>query len=740
MGFIRFKRLLVKEDGAVTVFAVIVLASLLMFFSVLIDYARIAVFQLKTENVSRTAVRSVLSAYDSWLYERYGLFGRGGTVGEEIFAKVLEGNQAADGSGGVDLIASRIESAVIQTASVLGNHEVFARQVLEDMKYKAPIDFTLEVVAKFKPLSGVLSESSNTINTLEQLRKLYEKREDLLERALRLQEQAVDTVLSSEALALVPAGGSSRVEETALSLAQGFGSYVIQTEQASAQGEGANPLYHHAIAQYESDVSDMMNQLRHQNEQLKRLHAELLTDAMVKLEAAERLNSQMKRVVELANPSAVEQYAKVAGANVPGSEDYSVPGSAAQELEDVKKSGEKLMRTPEWFTAYKTELLEQGTRSIAFTSEVEQLLGRWSVVMAKPLNPVQQSFLLMGVVEAGDAISAYSHHYSLPGSILKERRETVLDSSIKDQLAEQKNKTESLWVEASRMLHGLSGVSVQPEHNEQYQQIKHRYEQNLLFNPSANDELEGFGIRIAEHASHAAEQSANMMDQLYSGMSQMLQQNRNAYYFGEYAAQRFSYFAPQQLRMLLENGDVEGVTQMASFHNQEMEYVLYGFHEPLGNLIAAYGELFSVRLAIRTMEGLIVSRTLGHPLLVLSSGIIYGLEKTMEDMFSFAEKGKAPLSKYVQAELSYLDYLRLFMLLHSRDERKRTARMIAVIEQNTGLILSLVPVGVTGEANISMKLWFLPGIMSILGRFDLLQGKVVGNRYETSHTVGWSYS
>ncbi|MNJ65933.1 hypothetical protein D3C77_619740 [compost metagenome] len=139
------------------------------------------------------------------------------------------------------------------------------------------------------------------------------------------------------------------------------------------------------------------------------------------------------------------------------------------------------------------------------------------------------------------------------------------------------------------------------------------------------------------------------------------------------------------------------------------------------------------------MEGLIESRSLGHPLLILSAALIYGLEKTMEDMLAFAGRGSAPLSKYVRVELTYVDYLRLFMLMHGVDEAPKRARMIAVIEQNLGTTLSALPSGVTGEANVSMELWFVPGLMSVLGRFGLLEGKVAGNRYETTQTIGWSY-
>lgn len=743
MSSTRLPKLLLKENGAVTVFAVIILASLLLFFAVLIDYARIAAFQLKTENAARSGVRSVMSAYDSWLFERYGLFGRGGTDGAAIFSDVMEANAGEKqfGTGkGFRMLDSSMEAASLNTASTLGDHDVFARQVLEDMKYKAPIDFTLEVIAKFTPMAGALRESSNAVHTLEQLRKLYEKREDLLEKALRLQEQAVDTLMNSDVLGLVPAGSgiSGSGSDTAAALADGYGNYVSEVQHDAMLDEDEEPLYSESIAQFEEAVASMTRELQTGSIRLKQRHAELLQDAALKLEEAVRINDQMKRVIAQADAVSGEGYGNVASAKTPGSTDYGTTGSASQELAEIKNSGEKLLRTPEWFAAYKSELIEQGNRSVAFTSELDQLLGRWSGAMSSP-EVITQGSLLTSIVEIGAALTDYERLYSVPGTVLKERRETVLNSSLKSQLNAQEQKKASLWGDANRMLQGMSGVAPRPDHQEVFQQVKGRYEQNLLFNRNADSAKESARIENPEDADEAAEKSASLMDGLFSGMSDMLLQTRDHFYYGEYAANRFSYFEPQQLRMLLTSGDAEGVAQAASFHNQEMEYVLYGFHEPMGNVIAAYGELFSARLAIRTMEGLIESRSLGHPLLILSAAIIYGLEKTMEDMLSFTERGSAPLSKYIKVELTYLDYLRLFMLLHGGAEEKRLARMIAVIEQNTDLTLASVPVGVTGEARASMKLWFLPGAMSLLGRFDLLQGKVVGSRYETTQTVGWSY-
>jgi hypothetical protein len=288
------------------------------------------------------------------------------------------------------------------------------------------------------------------------------------------------------------------------------------------------------------------------------------------------------------------------------------------------------------------------------------------------------------------------------------------------------------------MLQGLTAVPQSEEHNALFEQARKRYNDNLLFNQRTDEAASASGAPQAADAHEAAEQSSELMGGLFNGMAGMLERTRDAVYFGEYVVHRYASFSPQNLRALFTGGDPTELTHAISFNNQEAEYVIYGFHDPVGNIIAAYGELFAARMAVRTMEGLIESRALGHPLLILSAAIIYGLEKAMEDMLSFTERGSAPLSKYVKAELGYTDYLRLFMLIRGVDAG-RAARMIAVIEQNSGATLSAVPSGVTGEAEISVGLWFVPGLMRVLGRFGLLEGKVVGNRYETTQTISWSY-
>jgi hypothetical protein len=738
-------RLLFREDGAVTIFSVIVLSALLLFFSLLIDYARIAALHKLTEDAVRSSVRSVLSAYDSVLYEKYGLFGRGGTEGKTLFAQVM----AANAEGAVDsnkqgmrLVRSKVESSELHAASFLGSHNVFGRQVLEEMKYKAPIDFTLELAARFVPMAGAMKEASVAVNLLEKMRRLYEKREAHLARVLVLQEQSAGTVGESGIAAMIPAqtGGIAFAGETALRIASEYKDYAKMVIHDQSLPAGEKAMYTREIEEYENKVRAFVLELRRVSGGMLKQHVKLQGDAIKELEAARLLNEDMLRLVQQASQQPnLADYDAVSRRSVTGSEQHLVPTSAASDIKQLKEAANELIKPESWFNDFRQELEAQGTAAAAVDMEAGGFQSSSLASLAKPIERYASDTLLESVASLRLAYGAYEEKYIRPAGVIVSRKQALEQGNLKAQLKQQEEQAGSLWKRARGMLHGLTAVPQTEEHMQIFEQVKARYNDNLMFNQQSDNAAAAAGVGQATDAHEAAEQSTALMDGLFSGMSGMLERARDSFYYGEYVINRYSHFAPQYLRNMMTDGNVSELSQAVSFNNQESEYIIYGFHNPIGNIAAAYGELFATRLAIRTMEGLIESRSLGHPLLILSAALIYGLEKTIEDMLAFTERGSAPLSKYVKVELSYTDYLRLFILMHGPEHGASLARMIAVIEQNSGTTLSAVPSGVTGEAEVSMQLWFVPGLMQVMGKFGLLEGKVVGNRYETTQTIGWSY-
>jgi hypothetical protein len=88
--------------------------------------------------------------------------------------------------------------------------------------------------------------------------------------------------------------------------------------------------------------------------------------------------------------------------------------------------------------------------------------------------------------------------------------------------------------------------------------------------------------------------------------------------------------------------------------------------------------------------------------------------------------------------LTYKDYLRIFLLLHSNDT-KLMARIQALIELNTGKDLQNQTTYVQGHATSTVGLWFIPGIMRLISGSDLLGCRVNMNRCEITRTSALSY-
>ncbi|MFX3635124.1 MAG: TadE/TadG family type IV pilus assembly protein [Candidatus Pristimantibacillus sp.] len=738
----RLLRLVRRSDGAVTVFSVVVLASLLLFVSVLIDYARIAAVHKMTEDAARSAARSVLSAYDSMLYERYGLFGRGGTEGDLIFNQVAQANIERERSlSGPSLrfVNATMVSANSNTAKVLGTHEIFVRQILEEMKYKAPIDFTLELVSKFAPLSGTMKEAAVSVNLLENLRKLYEKREAKFIKILDHQQKAAKSFEDREIESLIPMKEEGIPgSKTILGLAQDYREYAdwVLTDEALIE-QGKSPKHTTEILEYELRARLLIAKLTKLSESVKKAHEKLKGDAVQELESARLLNEEMKLVaMEASHSPANIGYDRVSEHEVSDS-DVMDP-TPSSDLKEIQATAKELILPDDWFAAYREELEIQFSAFTSVDNKIKEFVSNLSAGM-RVADPYNNS-IIISAQKIWPSYEQYKGAYVINGSILDQRKELIMNSDLKKKQKEQEEKAGSLWKQARGMLSGLTTVPQLEQHLAEFQDVQGRYQDNLMFNKLEGTSEEGQPTGGTSDAHEEAEAATSLMSGLFGGMADMLEGARDSVYMGEYVLQRYSVFPPQNLRTMITSGDTNQLSQLLAFNNQETEYITYGFHHPAANIAAAYGELFGVRMAIRTMEGFAACKSAGHPLLILSCALIYGLEKTMEDMIAFTERGAAPLSKYIKVDVSYIDYLRLFMLIHGgSDNPKKLSRMIAVIEQNSGAKLSEVPTAVTGDVQASMELWFLPGVMNVAGRVGLLHGKVVGGRYEATQTIGWSY-
>ncbi|NBC71560.1 hypothetical protein [Paenibacillus sacheonensis] len=718
-------------DGAVSLYLIVSTAAMLLFTSLLVDYARIAAFDKQTELAAQSGIRSALSAYDQSLYERYGLFGAGGSDRGELFAQAAEHNWLDGDVNHFQWLRIQREASHVDTEEVLGNQVVFTRQVLEEMKYKAPIDFTMEIVSRFAPMSAAMKEASATIGGLEDIKRLYEDREEHLERASELQKEAAARV-SELSGALSAASG----------IVDGYGAYESWRAEDAGLEEDEKPKHAEDIASYsvrsQGDAAAVLSAADSGLEQ----HADDTAKALSELMAAEQSNAAIAAAAERMRQSQeTSGYDKLSDANVAGKDSTSMTAEELSQYGQTRASAEGLVLDEAWFADYRRELNEQlsAYRSIRADSAAFQSVVRSAVSstgMAAGLNEAWS--------DLNGTVHRYEAGYSVSGTVMQARknefqRRHAHDAERKSNEAAAKTK----WSEVKSMLGGLQSDPGQAEQKQAFEEVKRLAADNLRFNQAAGEETGSSpDAGRADDAGDEAKSALTSMGTMFGGMAELLEGIRDPLYVNEYVVHRFRSFDPTKLRGMISDGgqgDRASFSKALALENQEVEYILYGFHEPGANIAAAVGEIFAARLAVRTMEGLIACRALGHPLLILSAAVLYGLEKAIADMAVLSEKGKVQLSKYVPSELTYADYLRVFLILHGSGGQARNSRIIAVIERNTGADLSMAATGLSGEMTSSVNLWFLPGLMRTFTAAGILNGKVKDGRYEKTQTIGSSY-
>lgn len=198
-------RYLHTTEGSVSIFLIMILAFVFLFTTVLIDYARIAAVNVQEERLARAGVRSVMSSYDITLRDRYALFAFGGNDGNQLLSKVLNDNLYESGrADAFNLLPVKLDSSSLNWSRPLGSYDIFRRQIIEDMKYKAPVDFALELAGKLKPLSAAMTEASQTTQILGDLQPLYTQREEALELMLQKRREAADSTVKLQKLLMNP--------------------------------------------------------------------------------------------------------------------------------------------------------------------------------------------------------------------------------------------------------------------------------------------------------------------------------------------------------------------------------------------------------------------------------------------------------------------------------------------------------------------------------------------------------
>lgn len=182
----------IKSDvrGSVSLFFIIITAVVFAFNAILIDYARILAAKEQSEYAIQTAARSTLANFDNTLVEKYGLFGMsdsGLSTFETVLRKNLDASELDDDA--FNFVNINVDDVSGDLSRDLADVELFKHQVLEDMKYKAPIEIIEEVVEKILKSSKAVKEASVFIDIASEISDLFDEREELVKDVFKLLDE-----------------------------------------------------------------------------------------------------------------------------------------------------------------------------------------------------------------------------------------------------------------------------------------------------------------------------------------------------------------------------------------------------------------------------------------------------------------------------------------------------------------------------------------------------------------------
>lgn len=649
----KLKRLFRSSDGSVSIYFMITLSALFIFHAVLIDFARIKIAEKYAETALRAALRSTLSQFDKDLLA-YGMFAISDRdAAEQMFRHIVQQHALQERKEGeFRLIDPSWEEASIALTfhHSLANHAVFKRQLLEEMKYRAPIEYIFEVVNKFDKTntSAELQQTSTMTKQAGQLEEWIMERERLLDKAWELTEQLT---YSNGVIAQLNRKFSSRLNtmkqlaEQIIALTIEIASWPEPDGSDEEDGDGA-----------ESDIVKKQLQLVELTAQLVDLVEE--TDAMTEQDYA-ALMSSLATIKEYLDEAMSYNERLEAGVN--------------EQLEDVTS-------------------IKERTYFVQFEVGISNIVGLFSGFNIQ--FDAQQ--LLSGervlerydrLVESNAAYLEQSQQYYMTQRAIEQARMRENDE-LEQSREEQIEKTRNILSEVKQLVASCDRSD------------RDIYEQLDLPQPS----IETIDLDDAEQI---GKQAMRLIDRLGAGLLSM----RDRAYVHEYALSKFNYRtlevdqADGKLLHMLHNQEIEYI-----LYGMSNCYLNQGaaFAEIFALRLAvrtAEALLHPEKMPLARSSPLLLI------LWAVSEGAKHAYEDMKQLVAGKDIELSAKLGPAVT--LNYKDYLRIMLLIHGQETRV-IARMQALIQLNTHVELSKSPTYVEGTATSTIRLWFIPAVLKML--------------------------
>ncbi|CAM3524235.1 hypothetical protein [Marinicrinis lubricantis] len=724
----RKKSFIRSSKGSASILLMIVLAAIFLFQAVFVDFARIKAAEYETERALKAALRSIYAGFDKDL-TAYGLYGVANPdAAESRMTELVQKNGSTEEGDGLFPHAD-LHGVEVRHTFTLADHTVFEQQILEEMKYAAPIEFMTELYDSWNGsgLNQNMQEASKLSKQIEELEAIIEKREKALDDAW---DQVEEFIGLSGLMAEIANKYSSRFSEIN-ELASKIGVHQLGevqqsiedinrrleskrqnlanlSAQAAAQAQNSengqpSPTILESMGNIRSQINSLNEQLSNLTELMENIvaYTALITQTLADLsDDSSRVQAEQKGIVdklkeaEAANKELEEKLAK-----------YSHEVTEGVQVYD-----------PSFFQDYQTKI----GGSVSVFNGLVHKFNTTSFITGDRYTRVHND-LVDQVQQIGSRAAATYQELLIP-----EQKRKDNNQKVKDEKEKQKNRTKDTLSKISNLLNSCS-----VDYSTSYMRLEGiaddgLYQKYLKFNKQGGSESGHDTIELDDE-SKVGKDALNLTDKI----SSLLLTARDEAYLNEFALTRFNY------RTLVSPEEAKSTGRPTSYSlshpyehplmQQEAEYILYGFGSCELNHGAAFSEMYLTRLAIHLAEELAKPNKgiamFGSPLLVFLWAVAEAAIHAWGDMQQLVAGKEIPLSdRWAKSFLlDYKDYLRIFYFLHSNDA-KMMSRMQALIELNTGDDLLKRPVYTEAVATFSLKPVFIPFVLSWLGK-DVKEGE-----------------
>ncbi|RDW21718.1 DUF5702 domain-containing protein [Oceanobacillus chungangensis] len=721
-------KFIVDEKGAVSIFLIMITLLLFFFNAVLIDYARIMVADRQTDQAAKVALRSTMSSYNQGLQDK-GLFAFNGEQGDAtaLFQTVFEKNiQAGDGEGFhfVDLQAEESEITTnLNLDRGLANKEVFEHQILEEMKYQAPIEIGESILESFLSISDEMEQASVYVDIIKEIEDDVESREEKLDKATELIKEAkeklesIDTEINSTSVSAYP------VVNNLQDIFNGHTKYLDvypinppaddgDDEEKTNEEKEKETEDKRKADNFKGNAAALLTRLINVSTEAK----DKLMEALELIKEAETLNNTVKTTIDNAKDSKQESYQNAQNENR-GDDlgDDSGLNNAMDSVDDYVLDKEMFTTLIDKVQSAIDKLESDNNRTDELIPKLEEIKkGVDDGFHSKRHNELRNAIQDQVRIYYRDTLNLINEALE----ILEQGRAEFKDDGLEEKEEEADDNLEDLKDKMDSIQDDYENISGDTE---TYQKLAERV---IKYHGAIEENGEKFELEDREDT---ADDAMNFIDMLFENLGEKLISARDELYINEYVLTRFaSHTFP-----------TDG-TAGYKFENNQVEYIIYGQASFGANYMAALSEIFAVRFAINFVAALMdtKNKVFGPYMWVAALANAFG--KTIDNMNDITNGRKVELFPgKTRPQWGYEEHLRLFLFAHPTG--KKTERIMAVIDHDTETDLTKSSTYINANATSSIRLWFLPGLAEMLGKTGAIDGRVEGNRYFIEKEVNYSY-